>query len=323
MSIASATASGAAVTASDLTKRFGTFTAVDHVGFEVAQGEVFGFLGPNGAGKTTTLKMLTGLLPPTSGTGTVAGIDVGAHPDAVRQHIGYMSQAFSLYTDLTVAENLALFSSLYGVPRARREERQRWAVETAGLTGALDRLVAELPLGFKQRLALGAAVLHEPPILFLDEPTSGVDPLTRRRFWDLIYELAEAGTTVLTSTHSMDEAEHCNRLALMNRGKLIALGTPGEVRASMHDPLLEVRVSDGPRAAEILQRADWVLSAGLFGRRLHVVVEDAEGAERRIHELLAPAGIEVQEVARVEPSLEDAFISLVRDAGGAPTPDEE
>jgi len=307
-----------AVRAADLTKRFGDFTAVDRVGFEVAEGEVFGFLGPNGAGKTTTIKMLTGLLPPTSGEGRVAGIDVATDPDAVRRHIGYMSQAFSLYTDLTVGENLSLFSRLYGVPRERRAERRRWAVETAGLSGALDRLVAELPLGFKQRLALGAAVLHEPPILFLDEPTSGVDPLTRRRFWDLIYELAEGGTTVLTSTHSMDEAEHCTRLALMNRGKLIALGTPADVRSSMDDPLLEVRVSDAPRAAEILQALDWVASAGLFGRLLHVVVDDARDAERRITEALEPEGITVERVERVEPSLEDAFISLVREAGGAP-----
>jgi len=311
-----------AVSARELTKRFGDFTAVDRVVFEVAEGEVFGFLGPNGAGKTTTIKMLTGLLPPTSGEGRVAGIDVAADPDAVRHHIGYMSQAFSLYTDLTVEENLKLFGRLYGVPRERRAERRRWAIETAGLTGALDRLVAELPLGFKQRLALGAAVLHEPPILFLDEPTSGVDPLTRRRFWDLIYELAENGTTVLTSTHSMDEAEHCTRLALMNRGKLIALGTPAEVRSSMDDPLLEVRVSDAPRAAEILQTRDWVASAGLFGRLLHVVVEDAGDAERRITEALEPEGVDVESVRRVEPSLEDAFISLVRAAGGAPTGDE-
>ncbi len=310
--------SGPAVSATELTKRFGDFTAVDRVSFEVAEGEVFGFLGPNGAGKTTTLKMLTGLLSPASGEGRVAGIDVAADPDAVRQHIGYMSQAFSLYTDLTVEENLKLFSRLYGVPRARRAERRRWAVETAGLTGALDRLVAELPLGFKQRLALGAAVLHEPPILFLDEPTSGVDPLTRRRFWDLIYELAEGGTTVLTSTHSMDEAEHCNRLALMNRGRLIALGTPAEVRSSMTDPLLEVRVSDAPHAAEVLQELDWIVSAGLFGRLLHVVVEDPHDAARRIADALVPAGVTVEGVTRVEPSLEDAFISLVRDAGGAP-----
>ncbi len=221
----------------------------------------------------------------------------------MRQHIGYMSQAFSLYTDLTVEENLSSVQPASTACRGeRREERPRWAVETAGSTGALDRLVAELPLGFKQRLALGAAVLHEPPILFLDEPTSGVDPLTRRRFWDLIYELAEGGTTVLTSTHSMDEAEHCNRLALMNRGKLIALGTPGRgprrpwtircSRCASPTAPARRRSCSGPTGS---------LSAGLFGRCLHVVVEDAEGAERRIARRWRPTGSRSRASTRVEP----------------------
>lgn len=213
-----------------LTRRFGDFTAVDGLDFEVHPGEIFGFLGPNGAGKTTTIKMLTGLLSPTEGEGWVAGLDIRRERRAIRRRIGYMSQKFSLYPDLTVDENIELFAGLYGVAGARLDDRRRWILDMAELADDRDRATGELPLGLKQRLALGTAVIHEPPILFLDEPTSGVDPIARRRFWDLIDGFAERGRTIFVSTHYMEEAEYCHRLALMNRGRLIALDTPRALR---------------------------------------------------------------------------------------------
>jgi len=231
----------AAVQTRALVKRFGTFTAVDGVTLEIGRGEVFGFLGPNGAGKTTTIRILCGLLEPSGGEARVNGYDVAREPERVKQSIGYMSQKFSLYDDLTVEENLEFFSMVYGVARERREERREFALRMAGLEGQRKKLTRELAGGMKQRLALGCAVLHEPPVLFLDEPTSGVDPMARRRFWDLIYEMAEGGATVLVSTHYMDEAEYCGRLALMHRGRVVALGSPEELRrqcagaASMED----------------------------------------------------------------------------------------
>jgi ABC-2 type transport system ATP-binding protein len=228
-----------AVSVRDLTRTFGDFTAVDHVAFDVAEGEIFGFLGPNGAGKTTTIKMLTGLLAPSSGTGTVAGHDIRRDTEWIKRRIGYMSQLFSLYNDLSVEENIRFFAGLYEVGGARYQERRDWVLEMSGLKDQRQRLTAELPLGWKQRLALGTAMIHEPPILFLDEPTSGVDPLSRRNFWDLIYNLADRGTTVFVSTHYMEEAEYCHRIALMNRGKLIALDTPRALKAELGVPTLE------------------------------------------------------------------------------------
>jgi len=311
-----------AVEVEELSRAFGSFVAVDAVSFAVRRREVFGFLGPNGAGKTTTIKMLAGLLLPTSGQGRVAGFDVYTESEEIKSNIGYMSQLFSLYADLTVEENIAFFAGLYGVPRARRGARRDWVLEMAGLGDQRKRLVAELPLGWKQRLALGCAVLHEPPILFLDEPTSGVDPLSRRSFWELIYALAQDGTTVFTTTHYMEEAEHCHRLALMNRGKLIALDTPQALKSGMREPLLEVETDDGVRAVEVLEEArkssPGIVRVGLFGRALHVTVEDADGGPARVREALAAAAIGVRSMAPVEPSLEDVFISLVEAAGGAP-----
>jgi len=311
-----------AVEVEELSRAFGSFVAVDAVSFAVRRREVFGFLGPNGAGKTTTIKMLAGLLLPTSGRGRVAGFDVYTESEEIKSNIGYMSQLFSLYADLTVEENIAFFAGLYGVPRERRGTRRDWVLEMAGLGDQRRRLVAELPLGWKQRLALGCAVLHEPPILFLDEPTSGVDPLSRRSFWELIYALAEDGTTVFTTTHYMEEAEHCHRLALMNRGKLVALDTPQALKSGMREPLLEVETDDGVRAVEVLEEArksaPGIVRVGLFGRALHVTVEDADGGPARVREALAAAAIGVRSIAPVEPSLEDVFISLVEAAGGAP-----
>ena len=311
-------AGGIAVSASELTKKFGGFVAVERVSFEVHIGEIFGFLGPNGAGKTTTIKMLTGLLLPTSGGGRVAGFDLMTETEAIKRNIGYMSQLFSLYGDLTVAENIGFFSRLYSVPKGRRPERRDWVLEMAGLTEHVDRLTRDLPLGWKQRLALGCAVLHEPPILFLDEPTSGVDPISRRGFWDLIYELADGGTTVFVTTHYMEEAEYCHRLALMNRGRLIALDTPAGLRAGVNEPIFEVRVGDAARAVEALQRAPGIIEAGMFGRALHVTVESEEGAAGLIGDRLAEKGMDFEGIEPIVPALDDVFIARVRAAGGAP-----
>jgi ABC-2 type transport system ATP-binding protein len=306
-----------AVQVTSLTRKFGDFTAVDGVTFSVEEGQIFGFLGPNGAGKTTTIRMLIGLLPPTSGEGWVAGLDIRSQAEEIRHHIGYMSQKFSLYTDLTVDENIALFGGLYEVTGDRFQARREWVLEMANLTDKGDRLTSDLPLGWKQRLALGCAVLHEPSILFLDEPTSGVDPLARRQFWDLINELAQGGTTILVSTHYMEEAEYCNRLVLMNRGKVIALDDPAGLRARMTDPLLEIRTADAPHAVDALQTMDGILDAAMFGRKVHAVVEDEAAAKEAISALFAQRSIPLERIERVTPSLEDVFVALVREEGGA------
>jgi len=306
-----------AVRVLDLSREFGDFTAVDRVTFDVAQGQIFGFLGPNGAGKTTTIRLLIGLLPPSSGEGWVAGLDIRSEGEAIRRKIGYMSQRFSLYTDLTVEENIALFGGLYEVTGDRFRARRDWVLEMAGLSGNGRRLTGDLPLGWKQRLALGCAVLHEPSILFLDEPTSGVDPSARRQFWDLINELAQGGTTILVSTHYMEEAEYCNRLVLMNRGKIIALDEPAGLRARMNEPLLEIRTPEPPHAVDALQKMKGVLEAAMFGRRVHAVVEDEAVAKEAIPAAFAKRSIPIDSIERVAPSLEDVFVALVRKEGGA------
>jgi ABC-2 type transport system ATP-binding protein len=306
-----------AVRVDRLRKCFGPFVAVDDVSFEVRPGEVFGFLGPNGAGKTTTIKMLTGLILPTSGSGTVAGFDIMTESESIKRNIGYMSQLFSLYADLTVEENIALYSGLYGVDRSRRTERRDWVLEMAGLTEMRRRMTGELSLGWKQRLALGCAFLHEPAILFLDEPTSGVDPISRRSFWDLIYTFTARGTTVFVTTHYMEEAEYCDRLALMNRARLIRLDTPAGLRGSLRVPLLEVRVSDSAAAVEILKGQPWVIEVGMFGRAVHAVVRDATEARAAIPPLLAPRMAGSVQIESIEPNLEDVFVYLVRLEGGA------
>jgi ABC-2 type transport system ATP-binding protein len=305
-----------AVEVDQLTRKFGDFVAVDRVGFEVDEGEIFGFLGPNGAGKTTTIKMLTGLLRPTSGSARVAGFDVERETDRVKASIGYMSQLFSLYPDLTVLENIHLFAGLYGVAGDRLAERRAWVLEMARLEERRDQMTGELPLGIKQRLALGCAVLHEPPILFLDEPTSGVDPISRRAFWDLIYEFAAGGTTVFVSTHYMEEAEYCHRLALMNRGRLIALDRPPGLKETIQEPILEVVTSDAPKAVDDLRDVSGILEVTMFGRVLHAMVEDAATGERDISGRLAETGHTVESIRTIEPSLEDVFVALVHRSGG-------
>ena len=306
-----------AVWTDGLSRRFGDFVAVDRVSFAVHRGEVFGFLGPNGAGKTTTIKMLSGLLAPSAGRGQVAGFDLVRESESIKRSIGYMSQLFSLYGDLSVEENIAFFSGLYGVARERRAERRDWVLRMAGLEEHRERLTRELSLGWKQRLALGTAMLHEPPILFLDEPTSGVDPISRRNFWDLIYSMASRGTTVFVSTHSMEEAEYCNRLALMNRGRIVALDRPAALRESLGTPLLEIATDNSPQAVEALRGAPWALETGLFGRAVHVAVRDEAAARAAIPGLLAARGVALRGIETVQPSLEDVFVALVHSSGGA------
>ncbi|HKZ53165.1 MAG TPA: ABC transporter ATP-binding protein [Candidatus Acidoferrales bacterium] len=294
-----------------LVKRFGDFTAVDHISLETWPGEIFGFLGPNGAGKSTTIRMLCGLLRPTAGRATVAGFDVARRPEAVRQNIGYMSQKFSLYNDLRAIENLRLFAGLYSVPSEVVSERIQWALEMAGLTGRESALTATLSGGWKQRLALGCAVLHRPPILFLDEPTSGVDPISRRQFWDLIHQMASEGVTVFVTTHYMDEAEYCNRLALIYRGRIVALGTPTELKQrSMKGELLLVEAEPLGPALEALQTAPGVLDAAVFGNALHLVVAGAAAAIPAVRRYLSERNINVARLEPIRPTLEDIFVSL-------------
>jgi ABC-2 type transport system ATP-binding protein len=309
-----------AVVAKNLVRRFGDFTAVAGVSFEIRAGEIFGFLGPNGAGKTTTIKMLTGLLGPSDGTGAVAGIDVAEDPAAIWPRIGYMSQRFSLYTDLRVEENIELYAGLYGVAGDRRRDRTAWVLRMAGLEDQKRRMTGELPLGWRQRLALGCAVLHEPVVLFLDEPTSGVDPATRRSFWDLIYQLAGGGTAVLVSTHYMEEAEYCHRLALLNRGWLIALDTPARLKQSMVEPIHEIAVDDPLQAVDRLRQLDDVFDVALHGRHVRVVSGDGVPdvvLESRVRDALAAGAIETRWIRRVTPSLEDVFAYRIQAGGGA------
>jgi ABC-2 type transport system ATP-binding protein len=300
------------VIAEGVVKRFGTFVAVDHIGFRIRKGEIMGFLGPNGAGKSTTIRILCGLLRPTEGRARVAGIDVLRDPEGVRQHIGYMSQKFSLYRDLTVEENLRFFGGIYSVPRSELRQRIRFAVNMAGLAGRENALVATLAGGWQQRLALGCAVLHKPPILFLDEPTSGVEPRSRRRFWDLIHSLASDGVTVLVSTHYMDEAEYCHRIALINHGRLIATGSPAQLReTALGGELLLVECDALGATLEALQHAPDVLDCSVFGDALHVLVRNAENALRDLPVFLIAKGLHPCRMAPIAPSLEDVFVQLI------------
>jgi ABC-2 type transport system ATP-binding protein len=316
-----------AVQAQDLTMRFGNFTAVDRVSFSVRRGEIFGFLGPNGSGKTTAIRILCGLLAPTAGRATVAGYDVGRESLAVKARIGYMSQRFSLYEDMTVDENLAFFAGAYGVPAAELPARRDRVLTLAGLNGAGARLTRSLSGGLKQRLALACAVLHEPQVLFLDEPTAGVDPLSRRRFWELIYHLSDRGVTVFVTTHYMDEAEHCHTLGLLYSGRLIALGSPEALRTGMRaGEMLELECDQPIQALAIFQEAEGI-RASFFGDRLHLLVDDAEAARPRIIERLQREGHRIHRVERVPLSIEDVFIAFIEmeqarlDAAQAPAGD--
>ena len=301
-----------AVHAENLVKRFGEFTAVDRVSFEVTEGSVFGFLGPNGAGKTTTIRMLCGLLSPTEGSATVAGFDVAAEVDKIKQNIGYMSQKFSLYADLTVKQNLDFYAGIYNIPRRKRTERIGFALKISGLEGLERRLTATLAGGMKQRLALGAAILHEPRIVFLDEPTAGVDPASRRDFWDLIADLRGQGVTVFVTTHYMDEAEHCDRLILIYSGRKIAEATPRELVTEVLDgTLLEVFGPPPDRVLEALKGDPAVKKAQIFGLTSRVLADKSPDAAQGIHERLARAGLSDARVRPIRATLEDAFMHLI------------
>jgi ABC-2 type transport system ATP-binding protein len=318
----SSTPGRTAVTVDALTRRFGAFTAVDNISFQVSSGEIFGFLGPNGAGKSTTIRMLCGLLAPTAGQGTVAGFDINSAAEQIKQHIGYMSQKFSLYDDLTVEENIFFYGGIYGLGNQRLQERTQWAVEMAGLQERRRSPTRLLAGGWKQRLALACAILHEPPIVFLDEPTSGVDPVSRRRFWDLIYAMADQGVTVFVTTHYMEEAEYCGRLALIYRGRLIAMGTPAELKSSLAgETLLEVRSRQNEQALELIADLPAVLDAALFGSCLHVRTADPREAGEAIAAALKGAGLALEHMAAIEPTMEDVFVAMIEQQdriGGEP-----
>jgi ABC-2 type transport system ATP-binding protein len=310
-------AAAAAILCQGLTKRFGNFTAVARLDLAIAPGEVVGFIGPNGAGKSTAIRMLCGLLRPSAGRAVVAGFDVAREPEAVRAHIGYMSQKFSLYGDLTCRENLRFFGGIYRVPRHELDERMGFAIAMAGIAGREDVLVRTLAGGWKQRLALGCAILHRPPVLFLDEPTSGVEPEARRRFWDLIHHLAAGGVTILVSTHYMDEAEYCNRIALIDAGRLIALGSPGELRRhSLGGELFEIACAPLGAALTALEEMPGVLEAAIFADKLHVLLRDGAVAAA-LPPALAERQITAQPPRPIAPSLEDIFVQLVSRRGDA------
>jgi ABC-2 type transport system ATP-binding protein len=308
---------GPAIRVEHLSRRFGQFMAVDDVSFEVGRGEVFGFLGSNGAGKSTTIRMLCGLLTPTSGNAWVDGIDVGREPERVKRRLGYMSQKFSLYEQLTVDQNINFYAGLYGLRGARLAERRRFVLEMAGLVGREQLLTHDLAGGWRQRLALGCALLHEPPLLFLDEPTGGVDPVSRRDFWRLIDELSRQGTTVLVTTHYMDEAERCDRVAIIQAGRLAALGTIAELKSAFANrPIVEFRASDPVRAMAVADELPMVEKTSLFGTAVHAVLRPSDGdAASGLRDALVKAGLRVDAFESVVPSLDDVFLDVVDKAG--------
>jgi ABC-type multidrug transport system ATPase subunit len=306
----------AALSATRLTKRFGSFTAVDEVSFAIPRGTIFGLLGPNGSGKSTIIRMLCGLLRPSEGEAQVDGIDVVARPDAVKSRIGYMSQRFSLYRDLTVDENMTFFGRVYGLSGPRLEQRRRALVELVGIGAYLDRLAANLSGGWQQRLALACSLLHEPGIVFLDEPTAGIDPVARRQLWDLLFELSGAGTTFLVTTHYMDEAERCGEVGYLYMSKLITCGDPAELKEleivhPANTRWLRIDCDHSTRAYVLLRDAPGVRRATIFGQSLHLLV-DADTPNEQFVERLHAAGIVVAETVEVEPSLEDVFVALTQ-----------
>jgi ABC-2 type transport system ATP-binding protein len=300
-----------AIEVRDLTRRFGEFVAVNDLTFDVHQGEIFGFLGSNGAGKSTTIRMLCGLLRPTSGTAIVGGVDVSRDPEAVKRRIGYMSQRFSLYEKLTVDQNITFFGGIYGLDGHRLEARRAFVLDMAGLRGRESTMTGALSGGWRQRLALGCAILHEPPIVFLDEPTGGVDPLSRRQFWRLIDELARSGVTVLVTTHYLDEAEHCHRIAIIQAGKLAALGTVDELKAIFAErPILEIRATQPVEAMRVLEEMPEVEKTSIFGTAVHAVLRSRDVGPDVIQARLGSAGVTVTECSPVSPSLEDVFLDV-------------
>jgi len=303
-----------AVSVQGLEKRFGDFTAVNKINFQVARGEIFGFLGPNGAGKSTTIRMLCGIIPPTSGEGKVGGFDIIKEQRKIKEHIGYMSQKFSLYNDLTVGENIDFYSGIYKIPRQEKKERFEATLSIAGLEGMGDKVTATLAGGWKQRLALGCALLHKPNIIFLDEPTSGVDPITRQNFWNIIKNLAARGVTVFVTTHYMDEAENCNRMVLIYHGTIIAQGTPQEMKTTgMKNQVLEIQLAEAQGRLDKIRKIDGVKEAALFGSNIHAVVYDSAKAAALISDFLNTERVKDFSVNKILPSLEDVFVSSIEE----------
>ncbi|MCX5694226.1 MAG: ABC transporter ATP-binding protein [Candidatus Omnitrophica bacterium] len=303
-----------AVSVRNLEKRFGSFTAVNKINFQVQQGEIFGFLGPNGAGKSTTIRMLCGIIAPSAGSGEVGGYDIVNQQFKIKEHIGYMSQKFSLYNDLTVEENVNFYSGIYKIPKAQKKERFISVIQEAGLEGMEKNLTSTLAAGWKQRLALGCALLHKPKIIFLDEPTSGVDPITRANFWGIIKKLAKEGVTVFITTHYMDEAENCNRMVLIYHGTIIAMGSPQEMKTKcMKNEVLEITLPNAQEWLEKISKINQVKDAALFGSNIHAVVYDSAKAIAGIKEFLAEERLVSASVNKILPSLEDVFVSAIEE----------
>jgi len=301
-----------AVKVENLEKRFGSFTAVNQLNFEVKQGEIFGFLGPNGAGKSTTIRMLCGIYSPTSGRGSVGGYDIVKEQDKIKEHIGYMSQKFSLYDDLTVEENIDFYSRIYNIPAAERVKRKEETISLAGIAGLRKNLTGTLSGGWKQRLALGCAIIHQPKIIFLDEPTSGVDPITRNNFWKIIKGMAEEGRTVFVTTHYMEEAQNCDRLVMIYHGTMIAMGSPEEMKTKiMENDILEVVMPQAQSWLEKISQLESVKESALFGVSIHAVVHEAQKATQEITNLLEQGKVSGYSVKKIKASLEDVFVSLI------------
>ena len=311
-----------AVKVNNLEKRYGDFKAVNKVSFQVKRGEIFGFLGPNGAGKSTTIRMLCGLIIPTAGEANILGFDVFKEAEKIKEHIGYMSQKFSLYEDLTVEENIDFYSGIYQIPKAVKKDRKEWVIKMSGLEEYRNSLTSVLAAGWRQRLALGCALLHKPPVVFLDEPTSGVDPISRRKFWDLIYELAAEGVTIFVTTHYMDEAEYCDRLAMIYQGELVATGTPDEMKIRyMSKEILNLECSDPYNMLKVVKEIPEIKEAALFGRGLHLSVQSAQQAIPIVVKALTEQKIPYTSLNRIKPSLEDVFVSIIEaldDKKGSP-----
>ena len=303
------------VAVNNLTKRFDKFVAVDSINFSVAKGEIFGFLGPNGAGKSTTIKMLCGILTPTEGSGTVGGFDIVHEQNEIKQTIGYMSQKFSLYNDLTVRENLNFYGSIYGLSGSRLEERIDYVMNMAGIGSRINSSVNMLPGGIKQRLALGTAIIHDPPILFLDEPTSGVDPVMRRNFWDLIYDFSEMGKTIFVTTHYMDEAEHCNRLALIIAGRIIALDTPQNLKSDIPYGIYSIETENFLEMFNDISKLKFVEEAAIFGNHIHILCDKKYNVKNELASKLKSLGCKKYKIEKVPASLEDVFVSHARKWG--------
>ncbi len=306
---------GAAISADGLTRRFGDLVAVDDLTLSVKEGEIFGLVGPDGAGKTTTMRLLTGILEPSAGDGWVAGHHVWREAEAVKEDIAYMSQRFGLYPDLTVMENIDFYADIYGVPRRGRQERVEELLAFSNLTPFKKRHAGKLSGGMKQKLGLACALVHTPKVLFLDEPTNGVDPVSRRDFWRILYQLLREKVTIFVSTAYLDEAERCARVALMDKGRILAVGTPAEVKGLMRGTLIEVRTLDARKAAAVLREKIDAQSVGLFGDRIHVVALDAERAIAEVETALKQAGFEALSLRTIEPSLEDVFVSVLSEKG--------